>query len=212
MLRMMKYQQLLPSSDLSRRRERGFSLIEALAALALAGMIMVVSIPMMRRSMVRAEMMGQVKMLRQAIAVSRMTAIKEGQPVVLELLYRKETPPGGKVFSWVDNNGNRRYNKKTEELVGEWQLNTKTGIIRENKDRRMRDLRQNYKGIIFLPTGISIATKAAIPGIGRSSVIIHDRFENRIRLEVWSSTAMVDVMMYDPVEGEWSDELRFWRY
>ena len=37
MLRMMKYQQLLPSSDLSRRRERGFSLIEALAALALAG-------------------------------------------------------------------------------------------------------------------------------------------------------------------------------
>jgi len=215
MLRMMKYPHFLPSSEKFRRRERGYTLTEILVVIAIIGLLVTIGYPMMRRSLVRAEMMGQVKMLQNAIAVCRMRAIKEGEWVVLELLKNESgtiwTAPGGKVFAWVDNNHNRRYNDASEELVGEWFLNTRTAILKEGADRRLFDLRLQYKGIVFLPSGVSIATKEGVPGIGRGSVIVEDSFGNQIRLQIWSSTATVQLMMKIPgTTDDWDANLRYW--
>jgi len=199
------------------RAERGFTLVEMLVVVAILGMIVVISIPSLRRSMVRAEMMGQVKTIETAIAVCRMKAIKEGEWVVLELLKNEGggtvwTAPGGRVFAWVDKNRNRKFNSGSEELFHEWFLNTKTAILKEGGNRRIFNLRLGYKGIVFLPSGTSIATKAGVPGVGRGSVVFEDTFGNRIRLQVWSSTATIQLTMWDPEAGQWSDELRFWTY
>lgn len=213
---MMKYPDSLPPSVHLRGRERGFTLIEILMVIALIGLLVAIGFPMMRRTLVRAEMMGQVKMLQQAINVSRMRAIKDGEWVVLELLHKDDgvwqTPPLGLVYSWVDNNRNRRYNQASEELVHKWYLNIHTAILKEGGNRRLYDLRARYKGIVFMPTGIAIATKAGVPGVGRGSVIVEDQFGNRIRLQVWSSAGTVQLTMWNPYDSEWSDELRFWRY
>ena len=72
--------------------------------------------------------------------------------------------------------------------------------------------RQGYKGVVFLPTGIAIATETGIPGVGRGSVIVTDQFGNQIRLQVWSSTGTVQLTMKVPGTTEWSDELRHWTY
>lgn len=215
MLRMMKYPDSLPSSDHFRRRERGFTLHEVLVVIMIIALLVAVGFPIMKRSLVRSEMMGQVKMLQAAISICRMRAIQDGEWVILELLHKDDgvwqTTRGGTVFAWVDANRNRRFNN-SEELVHEWRLNTKTAILKEGGDRRLFDLRAKYKGIVFLPTGISIATKEGVPGVGRGSVIVEDDRENQIRLQVWSSAATVQLTMWNHFDDEWSDELRFWRY
>jgi hypothetical protein len=167
---------------------------------------------MMRRSLVRAEMMGQVKMLQTSLAVCRMKAIKESQWVVLELLQDGSTPAGGRVYGWVDSNSNKIWDEASEEKVGEWFLNTKTAILSDGDLRPLFQLSSGYKGVVFLPTGITIATQTGIPGVGRGSVIVTDQFGNQIRLQIWSSTGTVQLTMKIPGTSQWSDELRHWTY
>ena len=235
MLGMMKYHDSLPLAGHSRRHERGFTLHEVAVVIIIIALAVAIGAPMMRRSLVRSELLGQAKMLQNAVAICRMKAIKEGEWVILELLHQDSgmlwTPPGGRVFAWVDdwagNNSppnppdptkyhNRKFDTGKEELVGEWRLNMRTMILKEGADRRLFDLRNKYKGIVFLPSGVAIATKktfGGIPGIGRGSVIVEDRFGNQIRLQVWSSTGAVDLTMKIPgTEDDWDPNLRHWVY
>jgi prepilin-type N-terminal cleavage/methylation domain-containing protein len=225
---MMNYHDSLPLVGHSRRHERGFTLHEVAVVIIIIALAVAIGAPMMRRSLVRSELLGQVKMLQNAIAVCRMKAIKESEWVVLELLKNESgtvwTAPGGKVFAWVDDYlpsnpavyHNRTYDEGDEVLVGEWYLNYRTMIIKEGADRRLFDLRSGYKGIVFLPSGVAIATKktaGGIPGIGRGSVIVQDRFGNQIRLQIWSSTGAVDLTMKVPgTADDWDPNLRHWVY
>ena len=219
MLVMMKYHDSLPLAGHTRRHERGFTLHEVAVVIIILALAVAIGAPMMRRSLVRSELLGQVKMLQNAVAVCRMRAIKDGQWVVLEMLKNESgtewTAPGGRVFAWVDDDQDLGRDSG-EELVGEWFLNVRTMILKEGADRQLFDLRTDYKGVVFLPTGIAIATKSTtggIPGIGRGSVIVQDRFGNQIRLQIWSSTGAVNLMMKVPgTADDWDTNLRHWVY
>lgn len=224
MLVMMKYHDSLPLAGHMRRHERGFTLHEIAVVIIILALAVAIGAPMMRRSLVRSELLGQVKMLQNAVAISRMRAIKDGEQVVLSLLEDVGgsvwTAPGGRVTAWVDDDQDRLWDQGTEELVNHWYLNQKTAILSEGADRQLFDLSANAKGIVFLPTGVAIATKntvGGIPGIGRGSVIVADRFGNQIRLQIWSSTGAVNLTMKDPnwqgIEAEsWRPDLRYWVY
>ncbi len=60
-----------------RSRQRGFTLHELLVVVAIVGMIVVIAIPNLRRAMVRADLLEEVKMVRQGLAVARMTRDEE---------------------------------------------------------------------------------------------------------------------------------------
>jgi prepilin-type N-terminal cleavage/methylation domain-containing protein len=150
MLEMMKYPDSVPWTDLSRRRERGFTLLEMLAVIMIVALMVAIGYPMMRRSLVRAEMMGQVKMLQTSLAICRMKAIKESQWVALELLEDGETPAGGKIYGWVDSNSNRLWDEGSEEKVGEWYMNTRTAILTDGDLRPLFTLSTGYKGVVFI--------------------------------------------------------------
>jgi prepilin-type N-terminal cleavage/methylation domain-containing protein len=212
MLEMMKYHDSVPWADLLKRRERGFTLLEMLAVIMIVALVVVIGYPMMRRSLVRAEMMGQVKMVQTSLNICRMKAIKESQWVALELLQDGSTPAGGRIYGWVDSDSDRLWDEGVEEKVGEWFLNTRTAILTDGDLRPLFELSSGYKGVVFLPTGIAITTQAGVPGVGRGSVIVTDQLGNQIRVQVWSSTGTVQLTMKVPGTSEWSDELRHWTY
>ena len=74
----------MPSSDRFRRCERGFTLIELLVVIMIIGLLVTIGYPIMWRSLVRAELLGEVNMIQQAASVARINAIRQGEWVVLE--------------------------------------------------------------------------------------------------------------------------------
>ncbi len=218
MLRMMKCS-LIDQSIVGCvwRRQRGFTLAEMMVVLAIITLIVGVTIPNLRRSAVRAELLGEVQMVRQALAVARIHAVKNSRRVALQLLpddeqaYQDLEP-----FAWVDDNANDIFDSG-EVVVGRWPIAQQVFMgVDDSSKKAAGDLHEfggtpAPLGVVFLPTGTAISTGSSI-GVGEAAVIISDKYENRIRLTIQGGAGTVVEEMWDYYEEDWSTSFRFWRY
>jgi Tfp pilus assembly protein FimT len=180
-----------------------------LVVVAIMGMILVISIPAMRRSMVRAELLGEVKMLQAAVSVSRINAIKQSRRVVMRVLVDNAPQKGGLVHSWIDDNGDG-VKDSAEEDVGRWLVGNDIDL---SPDAGMQFvlLSGTNRGVTFLPNGAAIANVGGtVVGVG--AVVVSDFASNQIRISIQGGSGTVSRQMWDFEHSQWSEEIRFWRY
>ena len=214
MLGLMQCARSSPSTVISRcSGQRGYTLIEMLVVVMIVGMIVVVAIPNLRRAKVRADLLDDVKMLRQSVAIARINAVKYSRRVVLRILEDAAVQQGGLVIAWVDDNADESMDGG-EEVVGRWLVNNNTFLAPDSTDasRLFHVLTGTNRGVVFLPNGTSIANSTATVGVGVGAVIVSDRNSNQIRLSIQAGAATVIEEMWNPTAGAWAREERFCIY
>lgn len=212
MLRMMKYPDLLPSSDRFRRCERGFTLIELLVVILIIALLVTIGYPILWRSLVRAELLSEVNMIQQAASVARINAIKQSGRVTLKILDDNALQEGGDVIAWVDRNEDGVNNEPAADLVGRWTLKNGFNLAPDAGNQLFQLGGTNNRGVVFLPTGTTIVNAAGNIGVGQGAVLVGDDRLNGIRLLIRGGSGTITKEMWDPDASAWSDELRFWRY
>lgn len=202
----------LPAADIRTSRQRGFTLMELMVVVLIIGLIAVIGMPNLHRASIRADLLEEVKAVRQALGVARMNAIKSGRRVAVSLIPGDTAQPGYTVAAWVDDAEDRKLDPG-DEVVGQWYMGVKTLIGPDDTAAgwSLADLQGTPKGVIFLPSGIAIAHGTDI-GIGFGSVVLSDLKNNRIRLVIAAGAGTVREQMWNPDLGVWSNEIKYWRY
>jgi len=181
--------------------------VELLVVMVIIGLILVIGLPNLLRAKVRAEMLGQVKMMRQALAVSRINAIKGGRPVAMSM---EGTGSVHTLLAWVDTNGNE-LRDTTEREVGRWVFRTRFTVY-EDPSNRFYKLNSTKAGVLFLPTGSAIVAEGTTAPSGQGAAIISDINGNQIRLRIQAGSGTVFEEMKVPASSEWDKNTRHWRY
>jgi Tfp pilus assembly protein FimT len=185
-----------------------------LVVMALVGLIVGIGLPNLRRSSIRAEMLGEVNMVKQAIPIARINAIKGGNTVVAGFvgtaLY-SET--GGTLRIWVDGNGDEQYTAG-EEVIREWRISNDVEV-RLDPSEPLRDLGTavtGEHGVVFRADGVTFAADGTTP-VGTGAVQLTDPFDNTIRVSFLSGAGSVRTAMLIPGTTDgWDSNLRYWRY
>ncbi len=194
-------------------RQRGFSFIELMVVMVIVGLIVVIALPNLHRAAIRADLLEEVNVVRQSLGLARMQALKTSRRVAVSLIPDDSAPQAGHtVTAWVDDAEDGRLDPG-DEVVGHWNMGFKTLIGPDDTATgwSLANLSGSQAGVIFLPSGIAIAHGTDI-GVGVGSVVVSDLKNNRIRLLISAGTGTVREQMWDPDEGAWSDQIRFWRY
>jgi len=201
-----------PAAGSGRKRQRGFSLSELMVVMAIVGMIVVIALPNLRRAAIRADLLEEVRVVRQGLGLARMQALKTSRRVAVALVPDSTPQPSHTVLAWVDDAADGLLNPG-DQVVGRWNLgaNTLIGPDDTASEWSLANLSGSQKGVIFLPSGIAIAHGTDI-GVGIGSVVISDLKNNQIRLLISAGAGTVREQMWDPDLEVWSDEIRFWRY
>jgi prepilin-type N-terminal cleavage/methylation domain-containing protein len=208
---MMNYSHPPTSSiDHRGRHERGFTLFEILVVVMLIGLLLAIGFPMMRRSLVRAEMLAEVNMVNQAFTVSRIAALKQGQRVAMKILDDNATQDGGLVIAWVDGDANGAFAAGSEEVVGRWTVKDKFRL-KPDASNVLLQLGGTTRGVVFLPNGNTIAAASGAL-VGEGAFVVEDVHSNNLRLGVRGGTGTVVRQMWDDESSQWSNQIRFWRY
>jgi prepilin-type N-terminal cleavage/methylation domain-containing protein len=211
MLELMKCAETVSfPADWRRRLQRGYTLVELLVVLAIIVLIVGIAIPNLRRAMVRADLMDEVKMVRQALGVARISAIKNSRRVAVLLLphstgdYTDQT-----VVAWVDETSDEAPDAG-DEVVGRWPLGPNTAIGPEpvNANWSLHPMAGDTLGVIFLPDGSAIVHLNQV-GVGEGGFVLSDKHDNRILLLARAS-GTVEERMWDG--STWQTDLKYWSY
>jgi len=200
-----------PMSCRRTRQERGFTLWEIMVVLLIIGLVVAIGYPTMRRSLVRARLLSQAGVLKQAVAVARTAGLRQGNGVVLLILEANAVQHGGEVVAWVDGNGNGAYDPPAEVMIGRWPISGKL-VLKPDPTHLLFKVGATGRGVLFLGNGTAISNASGSVGVGQGAVVVSDRNQNDVRLLIMAGTGTVVQEMWDPGSGTWSDEMRFWRY
>jgi prepilin-type N-terminal cleavage/methylation domain-containing protein len=205
------------------RRAAGFTLIEALVVMAIIGIVAAVSIPSLQRARIRASMLDVVRTVEQAVAVSRITAIKRGQNVCLRFLDDGDRQQLTSFHAWIDTNANE-VEDSGEETLGPWQ-------IRRASEWSFEDVGDAFlpmyvlnkgaggddRGLVFLPSGMAITSDTTRQeGVGQGAFdyfIWQDgRRWNIFRITVFGGAGTVQARMWNPSSSSWDSNFAHWEY
>ena len=200
------------SIDRARCRDAGFTLIELVVVMAIGIGLMTVALPNLMRAKIRAEMLSHVKMVQQAMVVSRIGAIQRGAPVAMSLEGLGDSG-GGVLFAWLDSNGNEQEDGG-EPRIGEWRVRPQYRIAQETANPLYRlGGAAARRGVVFMPSGVGVVAEGGTLGIGQGGVVITDIKGNQLLLLVHAGTGTVQQAMWDPDIGDWDfKSTRHWRY
>ena len=200
--------------------ERGFTLVEMMLVLVLIFLIVGISLPNLQRTIVRADLLGEVKKVQTAVMLSRIHAIKNSRRVGLKILRDDAEQQGGTLVAWVDDNGDG--SSAGEEIIREWKVGRNTGNIitlRPDGDNALDLFKlaagETDLGVVFLPNGTVIVHDdpfPGIPGIGTGAVVIGDSKFNEIRLTINAGAGTMVQEMWDPTISDWTTDMKHWRY
>ena len=193
------------------RQERGFTLVEIMTVVVIIGLVALIGFPMMARSVVRARIVSQVGVLKQAVAMARIHALKQGGGVAVRFLNSNAAQEGGEVIAWVDGDKDGIYGPPTEILVGRWSVKDNV-ILKPDPSNALYKLGGTSRGVLFYANGAASVSETGSVGVGQGAVVVSDHHQNDVRLLVIGGTGTVVTEMRDPESGVWSKELRFWRY
>ena len=196
-------------------KERGFTLVEMMVVLVLIFLIVGISLPNLRRAIVRSDLLSEVKKVQMAVMFSRIHAIKNGRRVALKILDDDAEQEGGTIIAWVDDNGDG--SSAGEEILKQWRVGHDVGnIITLAPDGvaslDLFGLAGSDLGVVFLPNGTAIANVNGDVGIGTGAVVIGDNKFNDIRLTINAGAGTIVQEMWNPAGSEWSTDMKYWLY